>query len=165
MVRPDGGAAPGSIAWDPQTGSIDLAALEGVGADVYLAGESLASRRTAERKRRILESRVKGTCLVAESGRGARNETLGPRLRLGGRRLRAARFGTSRREGRVRHGLPRGGRSRMGGGCRPRARRRHPRRHTRFGVILSEKGDALAKMLTPFQFGVAGKGSAPASST
>ena len=67
MVRPGGQRVPGSIAWDPQAGSLDLAALEGVDAVVHLAGESIASRWTEERKRRIRESRVKGTRLVAES--------------------------------------------------------------------------------------------------
>src|SRR6266545_4084468 len=67
MVRPGGRRAPGSIAWDAEAGSLDLAALQGVDAVVHLAGESIASRWTDERKRRIRDSRVKGTRLVAQS--------------------------------------------------------------------------------------------------
>src|SRR5919201_2155363 len=67
MVRPGGRRVPGSIAWDPEAGSLDLTALEGIDAVVHLAGASIASRWTDERKRRIRESRVKGTRLVAES--------------------------------------------------------------------------------------------------
>jgi hypothetical protein len=67
MVRPGGRRPPGLIAWDPEAGSLDLEALKGVDAVVHLAGESIASRWTDERKRRIRDSRVKGTRLVAES--------------------------------------------------------------------------------------------------
>jgi hypothetical protein len=67
MVRPDGKPAPGSIAWDPQVGFLDLAGLEGVGAIVHLAGESIAS--ALDRRAQAPDPRepVKGTRLVAES--------------------------------------------------------------------------------------------------
>ena len=54
------------IRWDPDAGMIegDLAGFDAV---VHLAGESIAEGRwTSERKRRILESRQKGTRLLAE---------------------------------------------------------------------------------------------------
>jgi hypothetical protein len=49
MFRPGRRRAPGSIAWDPEAGARDLAALEGVDAIVHLAGESIAARWTDER--------------------------------------------------------------------------------------------------------------------
>ena len=56
-----------AIAWDPDAGTLDAASLEGLGAVVNLAGAGIGDRRwTSERKRTILESRTKGTRLLAE---------------------------------------------------------------------------------------------------
>src|SRR6185436_6796254 len=52
--------------WNPEAGTADVAAFSGADAVVHLAGESIASGRwTASRKRRILDSRVDGTRLIA----------------------------------------------------------------------------------------------------
>jgi hypothetical protein len=60
--------APDEIAWDPATGRIDASRLEGVTEVVHLAGENIAGGRWTEaRKRRILESRVRGTTQLAEA--------------------------------------------------------------------------------------------------
>lgn len=54
------------IAWDPVTGTIDTASLEGLGAVVHLAGVGIGDKRwTHARKREILESRTKGTALLS----------------------------------------------------------------------------------------------------
>ena len=56
------------VFWAPDSGSIDQAGLEGLGAVVHLAGENIASSRwTPDLKRRILDSRVKGTRLLSEA--------------------------------------------------------------------------------------------------
>jgi uncharacterized protein len=56
----------GDIRWDIDAGTID-GAISGIDAVVHLAGESIAEGRwTEEKKRRILESRQKGTRLLAE---------------------------------------------------------------------------------------------------
>jgi len=60
-------AGPGEIAWDPARGKLDPSALEGVDAVIHLAGENVGVRWTAERKRRIVESRVAGTELIAKT--------------------------------------------------------------------------------------------------
>src|SRR5262249_61023816 len=60
-------AAPDEIGWDPEAGIIDAHALAGVDAIVNLAGYSIGSRWTESRKRRIVESRVGGTTLLAET--------------------------------------------------------------------------------------------------
>src|ERR1700704_3791158 len=60
-------AGPGEITWDPVAGRLDPAALEGIDAVIHLAGESVGGRWTAVRKRRIKESRVRGTRLLAET--------------------------------------------------------------------------------------------------
>lgn len=60
----------GDIRWDPEKGTID-GDLAGTDAVVHLAGESIAEGRwTEEKKRRILESRQKGTRLLAEKVAG-----------------------------------------------------------------------------------------------
>ncbi|MDQ1401550.1 MAG: uncharacterized protein QOK20_3482 [Acidimicrobiaceae bacterium] len=64
LVR--GSAGPGRIAWDPEAGQLDAAHLAGVDAAVHLAGQPIADKRwTAEQKRKILDSRVASTDLLA----------------------------------------------------------------------------------------------------
>ncbi len=59
---------PGDIRWDPQTGDIDNSGLEGMDAVVHLAGESISALRwTADKRRRIRESRVRGTDMLARA--------------------------------------------------------------------------------------------------
>jgi uncharacterized protein len=59
-------AGAGTIRWDPSAGTID-GDLGGTEAVVHLAGESIAQGRwNPDKKRRILDSRVKGTRLLAE---------------------------------------------------------------------------------------------------
>lgn len=54
------------IPWNPATGELDPVRLEGMDGVVHLAGENIAGGWwTTERKRRILESRVQGTRLLA----------------------------------------------------------------------------------------------------
>jgi uncharacterized protein (TIGR01777 family) len=60
------GAEADGVHWDIDAGTIDVAALEGVDGVVHLAGEGIAEKRwTDDQKRRILESRTKGTALLA----------------------------------------------------------------------------------------------------
>lgn len=67
------GAAAGAdeVRWDPAKGSIDLAGLQAAGpidGAVHLAGEGIGEKRwTDDQKRRILDSRVQGTTLLAET--------------------------------------------------------------------------------------------------
>lgn len=57
-----------SVRWDPVAGTIDPAALAGIGAAVHLAGEGIAEGRwTAAKKARIRSSRLLGTGLLARS--------------------------------------------------------------------------------------------------
>ena len=59
---------PGDIRWDPQTGDIDNSGLEGMDAVVHLAGETISALRwTADKRRRIRESRVRGTDMLARA--------------------------------------------------------------------------------------------------
>ncbi len=56
------------IEWDPRGGRLDASALEGVDAVVHLAGAGIGDKRWTEaRKQEVLESRTRGTALLAET--------------------------------------------------------------------------------------------------
>ena len=58
----------GDVGWDPDAGEIDASRLEGYDAVVHLAGENIGvGRWTEEKKGRIMESRSRGTRLLAET--------------------------------------------------------------------------------------------------
>ena len=68
IVRDPRTAGPEDVVWDPEAGTIDAARLEGLDAVVHLAGEPIgASRWTDEQRRRIHDSRTKGTDLLART--------------------------------------------------------------------------------------------------
>lgn len=58
---------PGEIRWDPANATVDTAALEGVDAVVHLAGEPVSQRWTDDARRRIRDSRVQGTRVLAKA--------------------------------------------------------------------------------------------------
>jgi uncharacterized protein len=58
---------PGWVLWDPFSGVVKMEELDGVDAFVHLAGESLAGLWTSGRRKRIMESRSRGTALVVEA--------------------------------------------------------------------------------------------------
>jgi uncharacterized protein (TIGR01777 family) len=63
-----GSGAAGSRTWDPERGAIDGVVFDGVEAVVHLAGEGIGEKKwTPEQKRRILDSRTKGTDLLART--------------------------------------------------------------------------------------------------
>ncbi len=64
--RPAGGA--GEITWDPTSGQLDPASLDGVDAVINLSGAGIGDRRwTDEYKRELLDSRLRTTELLATS--------------------------------------------------------------------------------------------------
>lgn len=66
VVRSDRG--PGTTRWDVERGEIDASAFEGLDGVVHLAGEGIGDKRwSEEQKRRILESRTKGTALLCDA--------------------------------------------------------------------------------------------------
>ncbi|MGY5766436.1 TIGR01777 family oxidoreductase [Brachybacterium sp. DNPG3] len=84
MIREDR-VGPGEISWDPRSGRLDPADLEGVDVVVNLAGRSIATRWTAAARREIRESRVRGTHLIARTlaelaGSGSSGGSVGPRV-------------------------------------------------------------------------------------
>lgn len=68
LVRRPTDGEPDAVEWDPMGGRLDPAQLEGVDAVVHLAGAGIGDKRWSEaRKREVLESRTKGTTLLAEA--------------------------------------------------------------------------------------------------
>jgi uncharacterized protein (TIGR01777 family) len=67
LVRGRANPARGDVAWNPDKGEIDTAALEGVDAVVHLAGANVAQRWTPEAKELILRSRTEGTRVLCEA--------------------------------------------------------------------------------------------------
>jgi len=58
----------GEAFWDPEKKSLDPSVFDGVDAVIHLAGEHIGEGRwTDEKKRRIIESRTKGTSLIADT--------------------------------------------------------------------------------------------------
>ena len=61
-------SGPRQVAWNPTGGAIDAAGLEGHDAAVHLAGAGLGDHRwTDDYKAKVLDSRVAGTSLLAET--------------------------------------------------------------------------------------------------
>ncbi|HMG39796.1 MAG TPA: TIGR01777 family oxidoreductase [Acidimicrobiales bacterium] len=69
LVRsPADSAGADAVAWDPAGGTIDAAALEGLDGVVHLAGAGVGDKRwTDARRQEILESRTRGTGLLAQT--------------------------------------------------------------------------------------------------
>jgi uncharacterized protein len=66
LVRSEPG--PGAVQWDPATGTIDIDGLGAIDGAVHLAGEGIGDRRwSVAHKARVLDSRVRGTRLLAET--------------------------------------------------------------------------------------------------
>ncbi len=60
--------APDEISWDPQAGTVDLAALEGVDAVIHFAGAGVGDKRWSSKyKGEILNSRLLGTTTIANA--------------------------------------------------------------------------------------------------
>lgn len=151
-------AGTNRIHWDPTAGKLDPRELEGFDAVVHLAGESIAAGRwTAAKKERIRDSRVRGTTLLAEAlAKLARP----PRVLAS---ASAIGYYGSRGDERLTEDSA-GGRGFLAEVCRdwekatePASRQGIRVAQLRFGVILSPRGGALAKMLLPFKLGAGGK--------
>jgi uncharacterized protein (TIGR01777 family) len=158
LVRSKRGAGEGQVLWDPEAGTIDAAELEGLDAVVHLAGESIAGGRwTAARKARILESRVKGTRLLAEALAGLRER---PKVLVS---ASAVGYYGDRGEEALREENASGS-GFLAGVCRqweaaaaPAAQGGIRVVHPRFAMILSTAGGALQRLLLPFRLGLGGR--------
>ena len=152
------GATPSQFAaWDPGAGTLDPRALEGAGAVVHLAGESLAARRwDAALKERVRASRVLGTQLVA---RAMAAQPVRPRVLVCASAI--GYYGNRGDEILTEDSAP--GVGFLPDTCRAWEAAADAAReagirvvHVRIGIVLARTGGALAKMLPPFRMGAGG---------
>jgi uncharacterized protein (TIGR01777 family) len=144
--------------WDPEAGTANVAAFTGCEAVVHLAGESIAGGRwTASRKQRILDSRVKGTKLIAETVSRLNQP---PKVLVSASAI--GYYGDRGREI-LREDSP-SGTGFLAEVCRQweaaaGAAAQNGIRvvYLRTGLVLSSRGGAMGKMLLPFKLGVGGK--------
>ncbi|MGE9294942.1 MAG: TIGR01777 family oxidoreductase, partial [Puniceicoccales bacterium] len=148
---------PGGVQWDVEKGELDHAALRGVDAVVHLAGAGVADGRwTDERKRIIRDSRVKSAALL-QSAIGKMDSRPSVFVSASG----VGFYGPE-------HDAPVDETAPLGKGfladvCREWEAAAHQFESlglrvavARFGVVLSPRGGALAKMLPPFKLGLGG---------
>jgi uncharacterized protein (TIGR01777 family) len=151
-------AGPDEARWDPETGAVDEAALEGVDGVVHLAGRNIASGRwTAAVKTEIRESRVGGTRLLCESLARLKRP---PQVLIS---ASAVGFYGCRGDAVLDEASP-PGEGFLVEVCReweaatqPAAERGIRVVLPRFGVVLSRRGGALVRMLRLFRFGLGGR--------
>ncbi len=149
-------AGPGEVFWDPDKGEIDAAALEGVDAVIHLAGENVGVRWSAERKRRIVHSRVAGTDLIA---RTIANLARPPRVMISASGVGI--YGIENPDTVDETGPA--GADFLADVCRQWEAAAEPSRAAgirtvtmRIGVVLTPTGGALAELLPVFRRGVGG---------
>lgn len=147
-----------SYAWNVECGELDASAHADVDVVIHLAGESIADGRwSAAKKRRIRESRVNGTTLLAQ--RLAENHK---KLKVFLSASAVGYYGDRGAE--VLDESSAAGSGFLAEVCKEWESATRPAEnagirtiHMRFGVILSPKGGALAMMLPAFRLGIAGR--------
>lgn len=149
--------AQGEIAWDPAGGTIDSSALEGVEGIINLSGESLAQRWTDDVKRRIRESRVSSTTLLAKTIAGMSTK---PSVFLSGSAIGI--YGDRGSE--ILDEESSLGDDFLASVCKDWEAATKPAEdagirvvHLRTSVVLGRDGGALPKLLLPVKLGIGGK--------
>ena len=144
------------VSWDPQV-SLPPAAVSGFDAVIHLAGESIVGRWTAAKKKAIRESRVRGTASVATA---LAQTAAKPAIFVC---ASAIGFYGSRGEEILDEGSS-SGQGFLAEVCREWEQATRIASNAgirtvniRIGLVLSDKGGALAKMLTPFKLGLGGR--------
>jgi len=157
VVRVGRRPAPGGT-WDPATGEVDAAALDGLDAFVHLAGEGIAEGRwTAARREAIRRSRVDATERLCRA--------LAALPRPPGVFVCASAVGWYGDRGdEVLDEQGAGGTGFLAEVCRAWEEAAAPARaaglrvvHLRLGVVLTPRGGMLARMLPPFRLGLGGR--------
>jgi uncharacterized protein len=146
------------VKWNPDSGRLDLAAADEIDAVVHLAGAGIADARwTAERRREIRDSRVVATRALAETLASLPRP---PRVVVGGSAIGFYGDGgdawldeTSPAGSGFLAELTRAWEAAWA----PLDRAGTRRVYLRTGVVLSSRGGALAKLLTPFRLGLGGR--------
>jgi uncharacterized protein len=151
-------AGDNELRWDPDAGTIDAAGLDGIGGVVHLAGAGIGDKRWTEaRKRLILESRTKGTGLLA---RTLARLTRPPSVLVSASAI--GYYGNRGDEPLDENSAP--GNDFVAGVCvqweaatAPAAEAGIRVVTTRSGIILGRDGGVLPRMLLPFRLGLGGR--------
>lgn len=146
------------IRWEPPSGSIDLAAMEGADAVVSLAGASVAGGRwSKERKQVLRRSRVDATRHLVSSLAQLKTK---PRVFVSASAI--GYYGNRGDEILTETSMP--GNDFLAHLCRDWEAEASKAEHEgirtvmlRFGIVLAAHGGALEQMLRPFRFGVGGR--------
>ncbi len=157
VVRLVRGTSEDGIRWDPAKGEIETEKLEGFDAVVHLAGENIAGGRWNDaRKKRILDSRVDGTALLAGALAKLQNK---PKALICASAI--GFYGDRGDQVLGEEATP--GEGFLSDVCVAWENAAEPARaagirtvHLRIGVILASDGGALGKMMLPFKLGVGG---------
>ncbi len=157
LVRQEDQAGEGCILWDPEHHEIDIADFEGFDAVINLAGENISTGRwTPEKKKKILNSRVIGTHMLSELLRMLSSP---PKVFISASAIGI--YGNRGDEVLDESSPP--GAGFLAEVCKKWEEAARPAQEKgirvllmRMGVVLSEKGGALGKMLLPFKLGAGG---------
>ncbi len=155
--RNHAGGSSGNIAWDPAAATIDSDALEGCDAVVHLGGHNIAHGRWTDRMKRLIrDSRVDSTALLARTLAGLKNP---PKVFVCASAI--GYYGDRGSDLMTEDSEP--GPSFLSQTCAEWEEATRPASdagirivNLRIGVVLSPKGGALKKMLTPFKLGGGG---------
>jgi uncharacterized protein len=144
-----------SVLWDPERHTIDRAGLEGLDGVVHLAAEPILGRWTTEKKRRMTDSRVQGTRLLAEALAALSAK---PRVLVC---ASGADYYCDGDEPQTEASPP--GRGFLADLCQAWEAAAEPARragirtvHVRTGLALAVQGGVLQAMLLPFRLGLGG---------
>ncbi|HEX3249430.1 MAG TPA: TIGR01777 family oxidoreductase [Pyrinomonadaceae bacterium] len=158
LVRRERAFGSPEVEWYPDQGRIDAAHLESIEAVVHLAGDNIAGGRwTEQKKRRIRESRVRGTALLSDTLAALSHP---PSVFVCASAI--GFYGNRGDELLTEQSQP--GKDFLANVCIDweaatisAAEKGIRTTHARFGVILDAREGALAKMLPPFRAGIGGK--------
>jgi len=150
--------ASGEARWDPEGGSIESGALEAQDAVVHLAGVGIGDHRwTEDHKRAVLDSRVKGTTLLARTLASLSDK---PRVMASGSAV--GYYGLRGDEVLSEDSSP--GTGFLTEVCQQWEAATAPAEdagvrvvHLRTGIVMSPDGGALKRMLLPFRLGLGGR--------
>jgi uncharacterized protein (TIGR01777 family) len=144
--------------WNSETGAVNQAVFRNIDAVVHLAGESIASGRwTGVRKARILDSRIKGTKLIAETiaSMETRPSVLISASAIGYYGDRGSEL--LREESGPGVGFLPDVCKQWEAATDVASRKGIRVVHLRTGLVLSKNGGALPRMLLPFKLGIGGR--------
>lgn len=146
------------IYWEPASGSVNLDGIDQIDAVIHLAGENIGKGRwTDEKKRKIIDSRVKGTATIADAISKLKKP---PKVFLS-----ASAIGYYGNRGdAILTESDEPGTDFISDVCQkweaaasPAIEKGVRTVFLRIGIVLTPAGGALARLLLPFQLGIGGK--------